>query len=460
MATLDPRAVLEGRVGPRRSSVGFVIGVAVLSLLTLVSLVAFLPEGGPTFWLVGLILALLPAPITVAGVLVLDRLEPEPTRNLVIAFLWGAGVATLLALIVNTTGLIIGIAALGERLATFVSVAIGAPLVEESLKGSVLLGLLWFRRRELDGPTDGIVYAGMVGLGFAIVENVGYYARIGAESGEALAVTFLIRGVLAPLCHPLFTSMTGIAVAYAALSRRGAVRFVLPVLGWLGAVILHSIWNSSSFFLGFPLGLIVSWALLLVVLIGVLALVFRDRRRIVGSIARYLPGYVPAGVVTPQDIAMLARLSSRRLARVWARRVGGTRASRIMGDYQLAATELAILHSRAERGVEDSPRFYPRRDALVYLMGAAQQAFRTGLPSGPRPPWARGGPSGFDPQAGPGRPGGSAPAGPAWPASPQRPGPPPMPPGGGQGYGPPPPRPGPFGPPPPGSTPPGGPPPY
>ena len=55
------------------------------------------------------------------------------------------------------------------------SATFGAPFVEETLKGAVLVGLLWRRRQEFDGPTDGIIYAAMVGLGFAMIENVGYY---------------------------------------------------------------------------------------------------------------------------------------------------------------------------------------------------------------------------------------------------------------------------------------------
>ena len=36
--------------------------------------------------------------------------------------------------------------------------------------------LLWWRRAELDGVLDGIVYAGMVGIGFAFTENILYLA--------------------------------------------------------------------------------------------------------------------------------------------------------------------------------------------------------------------------------------------------------------------------------------------
>ena len=48
------------------------------------------------------------------------------------------------------------------------------PVTEEASKGLFLLLLLWWRRAELDGILDGIVYAGMVGIGFAFVENILY----------------------------------------------------------------------------------------------------------------------------------------------------------------------------------------------------------------------------------------------------------------------------------------------
>ena len=80
----------------------------------------------------------------------------------------------------------------------------GAPLVEETLKGAVLIGLLWRRRAELDGPANGVIYAAMVGLGFAMIENVGYYvnALVSPERGgiDLLGYTFVLRGVVSPSC--------------------------------------------------------------------------------------------------------------------------------------------------------------------------------------------------------------------------------------------------------------------
>jgi hypothetical protein len=58
---------------------------------------------------------------------------------------------------------------------------------------------------------DGIIYGTFAGLGFAAVENVGYYFRFREDMG----LIFLVRGVLSPWLHPLFTSMTGLGFGLA-----------------------------------------------------------------------------------------------------------------------------------------------------------------------------------------------------------------------------------------------------
>lgn len=399
MASVDPKAVLEGRI-PGRPPVALILGVTVSSLCALAVLALDAAFGGVGF-VVALLLAILPIPLLVALVLTLDRLEPEPARTVAFAFMWGAGVAVLGALILNTAGLIyVTVPVFGEDKGHFVSATVGAPLVEESLKGAVLFGLLWFRRNEIDGFVDGIIYAAMVGLGFAMMENITYYMRAYDEGGtQQLQAIFILRGVIAPLSHPLFTSMTGLGVAYAATHRTG--RVIAPVAGLLGAMLLHGLWNGATT-LGLG-GLGVVYLLDACLLVALIVIVFLERRRTVQLIARYLPGYASTGLVTPQDIQMLGKLAHRRAARRWARTVGGSTAGRAMGDYQLAATELALVHQRVERGIADPAWFAERRAALLNLMGLARQAFlRTPRPQAEpqpaAPPWAPRGPSGFLPQ--------------------------------------------------------------
>jgi RsiW-degrading membrane proteinase PrsW (M82 family) len=450
MASVDPKAILEGRV-PGRAPIGLIVGLVISSACALAALGLDAVTGGAGFG-VGLIMAILPVPLLVALVLVLDRLEPEPWRNLLFAFMWGAGVAVLGALILNTAGLMYVTGPLfGAEKGHFISAAVGAPLIEESLKGSVLFGLLWFRRNELDGLTDGIVYAAMVALGFAMMENITYYIRAFDQGGaQSLQTVFIMRGVISPLGHPLFTSMTGIGVAYAA-THRGAGRGLAPVAGLLGAMLLHGLWNGSTRFGLSGLGLV--YLLDLAILIALIVIVVRERKRTVHLIGRYLPMYGQTGLVTPQDVQMLGRLATRRAARRWARLIGGGPAAKAMGDYQLAATELALLHQRAERGVAEAGWFEHRRAALLQLMQLARHAFIRDRPLSP--PWAGVGQSGLvQPSPGYPAPPGSAypPPGPGYP----RPGPgyppaagsgrqPPQPPPGPGGYGPPgPPPSGPF----------------
>ena len=106
----------------------------------------------------------------------IDRYEPEPPRLLAWAFLWGATGATLIALVVNTTGQAVVGGAFGAAVGQLYGGSLSAPFVEEIVKAAVLYAIYRWRRHEFDGVLDGIVYAGMVGLGFAFTENVLYYA--------------------------------------------------------------------------------------------------------------------------------------------------------------------------------------------------------------------------------------------------------------------------------------------
>ena len=55
--------------------------------------------------LVGLALAAVPVFVVVPALLWLDRFEAEPTGLLLFAFGWGAAVATLIAILVNSTSI-------------------------------------------------------------------------------------------------------------------------------------------------------------------------------------------------------------------------------------------------------------------------------------------------------------------------------------------------------------------
>ncbi|MET8866370.1 PrsW family intramembrane metalloprotease [Nonomuraea sp. NPDC004580] len=396
MATRDPRWVLKDR-----PSFALIIGLVVTGICALVSFSFDVINGAPVQFFIALALALAPVPLLLAAVLALDRMEPEPRSNLIFAFAWGAGIAVLVAGVINSLNLhyIIDTAKLSEASARNIAATFGAPVVEETMKGLVLLGLLRFRRAELDGPTDGVIYASMVGLGFAMSENVSYYLGALSTSGvKGLAVTVVLRGVLSPLAHPLFSSMIGVAVAYAA-QRGGPERTTYVLAGWTGAMILHGLWNGLASYGGFP-GLVVAYLALLVVLVVLIGVVFRDRRRIVALIQRYLPPYEPTKLVTQADIYMLSAFSRRRQARQWARAHGGKAGVRAMRDYQLAATELGLLHERAARHMVDEHTFHEEQRALLECMSTARADFpvpsihaRSAARGSPPPGYAPGAPT-------------------------------------------------------------------
>ncbi len=176
----------------------------------------------------------------------LDRYEKEPLRLLAGLFVWGAVPAVLIAALVEVVfGVVIRymMGGPGEppgsgSAAQFTQAVILAPVIEESLKGLILL-LPWVVR-HMDSPLDGVLYGSAVGLGFAFTEDILYVISAYIESGAAQAwVLFFFRSVIFGLNHSFFTSFIGIAVSLAVLYRWWVV---LPI-GWVAAVGTHTVHN-------------------------------------------------------------------------------------------------------------------------------------------------------------------------------------------------------------------------
>ncbi|MEV5842853.1 PrsW family intramembrane metalloprotease [Streptomyces sp. NPDC051985] len=126
----------------------------------------------------------------------------------------------------------------------FVSVG----LIEEAVK----LGALVFVLRRLPGIRGlraGLVLGAAVGFGFAALESAGYAfnAAVSTEGIDlrALIETEILRGVLTPFGHGLWTAIAGAAL----LSFRrpnGRFRLTAPVAtAYLGVSLLHALWDST-----------------------------------------------------------------------------------------------------------------------------------------------------------------------------------------------------------------------
>ena len=121
-------------------------------------------------------------------------------------------------------------------------------LIEEAVK----LAALWLLARRLARYTvrDGIVLGAGVGFGFAALESAGYaFNALFTSSGlslVSLVETQVLRGLLAPVGHGLWTAILGGAL-FAAAARRGRLRPTAAVLGWyLVVAALHALWDGSQ----------------------------------------------------------------------------------------------------------------------------------------------------------------------------------------------------------------------
>ncbi len=323
-------------------------------------------ETGPNAFALALLLAVLPVPFYLAIVLFIDRFEPEPLTMIALTFLWGATVATLVAVILNTAGQVVVSENLGQSAAELYGASISAPIVEEAAKGLALFAIYWWRRHEFNGVLDGIVYAALVGLGFAMTENVLYYGRGAAEEGVVGAVgTFVVRGLVSPFAHPLFTAMTGIGLGIAAMSTSRSVRVIAPLAGLAAAMVLHSLWNTSAGIgLFFGVYLLIMVPMLAVVGVIVVLALRRERR----VIERQLTGMLP-----PDEVRRLASLRERRRERHWAKQRGGKEARRAVEELQEAATELAFHREQAQRGVLPRDRKTAARESALAARIAARR---------------------------------------------------------------------------------------
>jgi len=343
ISTTPPVAVSAAPPRVRGGGVALWIIAALLVPVLVLLVLYFTRFLGPAASFIGLVLAVIPFVVIWFVVRYIDRWEPEPRRLLIFAVAWGAVASVAIAL-----GVDLVVSYVTGGLTDAVSAVVQAPVVEEIAKGLGILLLFVFARRFFDGPVDGIVYGALIGAGFALTENVQYFAISYLEGGAGeVATTFFLRAVLSPFAHVMFTSLTGFALGLAArrsLGAGAAMGYAIP--GLIAAIVLHALWNgSATFFNFFEVYATLQVPLFMAFIVGIL-LLRREESRLTRA---RLGEYAAAGWFTPQEVDMLATAPGRRSALAWARTLPGNRAE-VMRGFIVDATALAAARQRALSG--------------------------------------------------------------------------------------------------------------
>ena len=189
-----------------------------------------------------LILAILPPLLIAYYVYQKDKYDKEPKSLIIKSFLFGClGIipALFLELIFNQN--------LFPNL--FLYVFFGIALIEEGVKYFFLKKYL-FNNKEFNEPMDGIVYAVMISLGFATVENIAYVLN---NEGQEMNVA-LIRMFTAIPLHAVCGVILGYFVGLAKFSSN---KKILLYKGLFLATLVHALYNYFIFLgQGFALSII------------------------------------------------------------------------------------------------------------------------------------------------------------------------------------------------------------
>jgi RsiW-degrading membrane proteinase PrsW (M82 family) len=182
----------------------------------------------------------------------MDRYEREPFWLVSLTFLWGSTGAIIFGIIGS---LIMGLG-VSEFIYQFTNqsdagtlnniagAVVVAPLVEESTKGIFLLFVAL--SRNIDGPVDGAVYGGAVGLGFGMTENFLYYISFG-KTVETLLYLIIIRTLFSAVLHCCTQATFGAAIGYAKF-RGPLTKLIVIPLGLATAMFMHFTWNLTVSF--------------------------------------------------------------------------------------------------------------------------------------------------------------------------------------------------------------------
>ncbi|HRY33809.1 MAG TPA: PrsW family intramembrane metalloprotease [Bacteroidales bacterium] len=167
-----------------------------------------------------------------------DKYEKEPLRMVLFTMIFGGLVSTTAAGFLNSlaalmTGFRVVDADGQQSPAAAVTFFLFVGFNEEFWKG-ILTFFLIRKSRHFNEPIDGMIYAMTVGLGFGILENIGYGRMFGLP-------VFFIRQFNAIPLHIGLSVLWGLGLSRLYFRRNLRLRAFLPYL--IVPAILHTIYN-------------------------------------------------------------------------------------------------------------------------------------------------------------------------------------------------------------------------
>lgn len=188
-----------------------------------------------------LLTALLPVFILVYYIYHKDKKSPEPTGQLVKAFLWGI-LSVPLSLCMSIPLELIGVypAETTSILGSISTAFFGAAIPEEIAK-FFILWLLMRKNPYFDEKMDGIVYAVCVSLGFAALENIMYLF----SNEEAYLSVGVARAIFAVPGHFCFGLLMGYYYSLARFYPKTPKKNKVLILA--APIIVHGLYDSILF---------------------------------------------------------------------------------------------------------------------------------------------------------------------------------------------------------------------
>jgi len=318
--------------------------------------------------------ALIGSPFIVAAALIpniaiafafpfLQRYQRTHRYILIGAFLAGATIAIPPAFIINTT-LFLPIELSQSSIAELIGYGTIAGVVEEGIKGLILLVIFLRYRDEFHDHVDGITLGALVGLGFAMTEDISYFLR-GLTGGGVigLALTLFLRLGLGWMNHSVYTAITGAAFGYSRSYRRGSpARWLLPIGGYIIAATLHNTFNFLATLLEHllsdsPIGLLLTFIPLYGITWTTMAilgyLVIRGWHQQADLLRTLLPEEVDRGVITAKEYFALPNARGRTALLREVLATAGPTARRAQG--KICQLAISLAWQRRHTALGDAP---------------------------------------------------------------------------------------------------------